>query len=222
MVNVDFEDDLYILDSDFWCPNECWTQPPSYCACDYTKPKGGDCKKRRSSVNKSVNATNPGSSSSSPSESYCERVCAPESSEDYDLYCSTTPREYVGNVLPSRPPSGWMVLEDGVISRDHRMYRLNEEHYYRFFTSETCKYLRFVVTPSRGSLKLEIATPSTWADDFPFVYSSQRYSVIEFSICPTDPYFAPGTFYIRVTAASAYVEYSILVELVGMHTEISL
>jgi len=95
------------------------------------------------------------------------------------------------------------------------MYRQNQEDYYRFFTSKTCKYIRVVGVPIKGDLKVEIATPKTWADDFPFVYLSQRSGYNEISVCPTDPQFAPGTFYIRITSTTDYLEYSLLVETIG-------
>jgi len=194
LINLDYDDRLNLLEADFWCPNTCWSGED--CACDYTHPDKGDCDKH-----------NKGS---------CASKCAPQE-EDRDLYCTTKPRILSGTVVPSRPVSGWTVLKDGVLSRNNVLYKLNEEHYFRFYTSSSCKYIRVAAIPLKGTLKIEVATPKTWVDEFPFVYSSQRMGYSEISICPSDENFAPGTFFIRVSATAVYTEYSILVETVGQY-----
>jgi len=200
MINVDYDDDLYLLGADFWCKNECWDkQQGSSCACDYTRTNEGDCANKKKTNSNNEN---------------CDDQCA-LTDEDYDLYCSTKPRIITDAVVPSRPSSGWTVLRDGEASRDHILLDVYENKNFRFHTSESCKYVRVVAVPTKGTLKLEVATPLTWGNNSPFVYSNQRSSYSEISICPSDENFAPGTFYIRVSSTKGYTQFSVLVETIG-------
>jgi len=206
-----------MLRSDVWCPNECWrpTDHTDDCIfCDYSKHGENDCAKHNPDDDNNDN-------NDDNQKNNKERSCKCDS-DSKDIYCTASNLDIDSGVIsPSQQRNGWDTLELGQWRRYQKIYQQNGLLYYRFYAPDPCKYLRIVVQGRLGTPILEIATPKTWSTNLekaenPYVLKIIL-SLTEVIICPTDEYFAPGTYYLKVSTASPFMEFDILAEAIGIY-----
>lgn len=195
---VDYDEDLHYLEADFWCPNVCYQNKTKCKPCDYTEPGKKGCNRN-----------------ASKKEDDCK--CDPDPD---GLFCSEKPRE-IPSVIPYVPEEeGWTKLKFGKWVRNV-ITRPGGQQFYRFYLdpSEKCRYIRIVAIQRMGEIRINVATPSSWETDHPYIIGrGSHFQTNEVSICPSDDgFYEPGTYYLSVTAfAHPVLEYDIMVELVDL------